>query len=355
MLFAYTYVPNNLEKLQAWLKHLVQQVWCNPRRHFYLRLLESEFQDVVRETTKASRKNDYLWDPIRRIHNICRDQLNAPQRLLLSRWFDDNNNIESLCSGNAGVQPVTYQDIEAINPTLAEELDLFCTNLWTHVRKLKPVCNRVGTLEEHFKAFKHINRIGICPFCGISRIEGVFSDIQEDFDHYLPKGTYPFNAVAMKNLAPICDKCNKKFKLQKDPLIDNTGARRRAFYCYAAVPPGINIRINIVQIGGAPIDPSNLSPNNVQLEITASGWDEELDGWKELFDVVSRYKDICCGGDAGGNYWLEQVLGEMKCRGLSPTEALAVIVRAASVSKWADMNFIKVPFLNACSIAGIIR
>lgn len=170
MLFAYTYVPNNLEKLQGWLKHLVQQVWCNPRRHFYLRLLEPEFQEIVRETTKASRKNDYLWDPIRRIHNICRDHLNATQRLLLSRWFDDNNNIESLCSGNAGVKPVTYQDIKAINPTLADELDLFCTNLWTHVRKLKPVCNRVGTLEDHFKAFKRINRIGICPFCGISRI-----------------------------------------------------------------------------------------------------------------------------------------------------------------------------------------
>lgn len=160
-------------------------------------------------------KNDYLWMPIRNIHNICRDQLSPAQRLDLAKWFDDNNDIEALCAGSPAVTPKTYKDIAIINAQLAVELEKFCTNLWCKVRKLGPVKDCIGTLGQHFIEFRKINQTATCPFCGLVRLEGIFSSTQEDYDHYLPKGIYAFNAVALKNLAPICDKCNKKFKLKK--------------------------------------------------------------------------------------------------------------------------------------------
>jgi 5-methylcytosine-specific restriction endonuclease McrA len=355
MLYNYQYVPHKLEKLQQWLKHLVKDIWCTPKPRFTLTMLSPEFRQVEKEIFKASRKNDYLRGPIRKIHNLCRDKLSAKQRSDFSKWFDNNIKIESLCEGRADISPVTYEDIKALNTNLARELEAFCTNLWTEVRKLKPITDRLGTLEEHFKDFRKLNRTAICPYCGISRIEGEFSDIQEDYDHFLPKGTYPFNAVALRNLAPICDKCNKKYKLQKDPLHNQTGLRRKAFFSYAAVNSSIKFNLQLVPIGASPIDPQKLLPANIQINITSPGKAEEIEVWKEVFEIEQRYKDICCQKESGGNYWLEQVLGELKFKGNNPAQALATIKRAASASKWADVNFIKLPFLEACDAAGLIR
>jgi hypothetical protein len=357
VLFTYQYVPHGLEKLQEWMTHLVKDVWCKPQRHFHLRMLTPDFRAVVKETVRQSKKHDYLWMPIRRIHNICRDHLSTAQRADFAKWFDDNINIEFLCAGTVGISPITYPAVAAVNVELARELESFCTNFWTHVRKLKPVSDRLGTLEQHFKEFRKVNRTAICPYCGISRIEGEFSETQEDYDHFLPKGTYPFNAVAMRNLAPICDKCNKKFKLQQDPL-HYGGVRKKAFYSYSTAPMDCSIGLKLVPVNGAPIVARKLCPKNIQLEFSAPGRVEEVEGWKRVFGLEGRYKDICCQGKsdgAGGGYWLEQALGEMRANGMNPTAALETIARAASVSKWADVNFLKVPFLNACQAAKLIR
>jgi len=356
MLFNYVYVTHRLEKLQNWLEHLVKNVWCDPKPHFYLRLLEPELQKIVRETVKNAKRRDYLWKPIREIHNICRDQLSPQDRLALIKWFDDNNDIESLCIGRAGINPTTYTDISKINAKLAKELETFCTNLWCKVRKLKPVQARIGTLSGHYKEFRNINKTATCPFCGLVRLEGTFSSTQEDYDHYLPKGTYAFNAVTLKNLAPICDKCNKKFKLKQDPLhTKSKKTRRKAFYAFSTLNSGINLTIAITPIKGASLDHQNLTPANIKINITSPGREEELTGWKELFKIESRYKDVCCAGDTGGSYWLEQVLGEMRLHGKTPADALYNIQRAAAESKWADTNFLKIPFLDGCRDAGLIR
>jgi hypothetical protein len=355
MLFSYIYVPHKLERLQVWMMQLVKEVWCKPHRHFSIGLLDPEFQKVVRESKKNAKSQDYLWRPIKTIHDICRDKLSPAQRVDLTRWFDNNNDIEGLCSGRRSVSPTTYKMIAQIDSQLASELEAFCTNLWSEVRKRKPVTDRLGTLGDHYREFRKTNRTAICPFCGIARIEGVFSAIQEDYDHYLPKGTYAFNAISMKNLAPICDKCNKKYKLRRDPLYNQDGKRRKAFYVFASQNPDIEFCITLISVDGAPINPRILSPKNIKLDISAPGREEELEGWKEMFKIENRYKDLCCEGDTGGSYWLEQVLGEMKYEGKTPAEALATIRRVASASKWADANFLKLPFLDGCQKAGFIR
>jgi 5-methylcytosine-specific restriction endonuclease McrA len=354
MLFSYVFVPHPLDTLETWTEHLVKEVWCKPQKRFRIGLLTPALQQVVRESRKNAREQDYLWTPIKTIHNICRDGLSPAQRSDLARWFDNNNDIEGLCSGRNGVSPVTYEMIRQINEQLASELEAFFTNLWTKVRHLKPVMDRLGTLADHYSKFKDIN-LKICPFCGLARLEGRYSDVQDDYDHYLPKDKYAFNAISMKNLAPICDKCNKKFKLRQDPLHKEDGSRRKAFYVFATQDPKIELRITVISVNGLPVNPSKLRPENILVDISAPGQEEELEGWKEVFRIEDRYKDLCCEDGAGGYYWLEQVLGEMKYRGQSPAEALATVRRAASASKWADANFLKLPFLDGCQKAGFIR
>ncbi|WP_175745436.1 hypothetical protein [Burkholderia ambifaria] len=354
MLFHYEYVPTRLEKIEVWLSHLVKEVWCKPTKSFYLRRLLPEFEQVVRETVKSSRGTDYLFGPIHCIHNICRDKLTAADRAKLASYFDQNVNILALCSKTKGSLPATYDDIASLDADLAQYLYDFCVNLWSEVRKRKAITDRLGTLAEYFKAFSEKNRKKICPFCGISRIEGEFSTIQEDFDHYLPKGKYPFNSVSMRNLAPICDKCNKKYKLQQDPIHDEHGKRRKAFYSYSKADPKIQLKINLKTINGETINARHLHPDNIELQITSNTHQTEVDAWKKVFQIEARYKAICCEDESAGYYWLQQVLGEMREGGKTPEEALAAIKRAA-ISSWADTNFLKIPFLDACHIAGLVR
>ncbi|MDR6499131.1 5-methylcytosine-specific restriction endonuclease McrA [Burkholderia ambifaria] len=354
MLFHYEYVPTRLEKIEEWLSHLVKEVWCKPSKSFYLRRLLPEFQQVVRETVKSSRGTDYLFGPIHCIHNICRDKLTEADRTKLASYFDQNINILALCSKQNGSLPATYDDIKLLDADLAKHLYDFCVNLWSEVRKRKAVTDRLGTLAEHFKEFSKKNRKRICPFCGISRIDGIFSTIQEDFDHYLPKRKYPFNSVSMRNLAPICDKCNKKYKLQQDPIYDEQGNRRKAFYSYAQTNPSVRLRIELSPTNGQIVDARNLQPENIQLHLTSTTHQTEIEAWKEVFHIEERYKAICCEEETAGYYWLQQVLGEMREAGKSPEDALAAIKRAA-ISNWADLNFLKIPFLEACHSAGLVR
>ena len=88
---------------------------------------------------------------------------------------------------------------------------------------------------EHYTEFSDVNGL-ICCACGLEAITVLRSDIKEDeqwrgpYDHYLPAGKYPAYGVHPANLIPICQTCNSKAKLAKDPICEpKTGARRSAF------------------------------------------------------------------------------------------------------------------------------
>lgn len=174
-------------------------------------------------------------------------------------------------------------------------------------------------------------------------------------DPFLPTGTYPFNSVNFRNLAPMCHECNSSYKLQKDPVrhIDplhraNAGTRRKAFYSFAAAAPGIAIKLTL-----STFDIDNLSPADINLVITAPGRDEEVESWKDVFGIEERYKAKCCGKN-DGKYWLIQALDECANAGKTPQEIIQAIERNAESSPWAEANFLKKPFLLACHNAGLI-
>lgn len=341
---------------QVYLDHLVKEVWCKATGNFSLDLLHPELRLIVEAIFyDGSITKDHLDGPIRRIYEIFKTQLSPIQRQQVSTWYDHNNDIEALCARDPSKPPASYANIRTISADLEAALKDFCKSLFTDVINLKAVTSRIGGIDEHYIAFVAQNKEGKCPYCGYNDIKGEHHTRREAYDHFLPKGTYPFNSVNFRNLAPMCHDCNSAYKLQKDPTrhIDpisrkTGGTRRKAFYSYAAAPSGIAISLTL-----RTKDVTNLQPSDIDLQLTAPGCDEEVEAWNDIFGIEERYKaKICAKND--GKAWLQRIVEEPDNYGLTREVFLACELRAADQSPYHDANFLKKQFLTACRNANII-
>ena len=62
--------------------------------------------------------------------------------------------------------------------------------------------------------------VKVCPFCNRIYTTTLFNrSVRPAFDHFYPKSTYPYLAVSLFNLIPICDICNKAKSNKLDPII----------------------------------------------------------------------------------------------------------------------------------------
>lgn len=354
MLFSYNYVPHDVEKLQAWLDHLVKEVWCKACGEFKLDLLDPELQEIVQAIADDNKTKLKLFEPIRDLFDLFKG-LSTDQRAQFARWYDANNNIEALCSNSPEQQPVTYAEVAVINAPLAEQLKAFYTDLWVRVLGLSPVKTKIGPIDAHYRDFVSVNKQGKCPYCGLFNLDGEHDVTRDAYDHFLPKATYPFNSVNFRNLAPMCGKCNSGYKLQKDPVCHldpikrKTGnTRRKAFYSYAAVHPRIEVSMSVNTKNS-----QDIQPEEIAISLTAPGKDEEVESWREVFGIEQRYKARCCG-ENDGKAWLIRVTEENILYDRTTQQMLEAEIRAAEKTPWSDANFLKKPFLEACRTAGIV-
>ena len=220
MLFNYTYItPHRIETFQGWLDHLVKQVWCRAAGDYSLALLHPDLRQVVEDIFNDDKiDKDHLDGPIKTIDALFRT-LTVAQRQQVDTWYDNNNNIEALCSNDPAKPPGTYEDIRRMNVALSEALKTFFKSLWTEVLSLKAVKDHIGDIDDHYDAFVAVNDEGKCPYCGYNDIKGIYHTKREAYDHYLPKGIFPFSSANFRNLAPMCHECNSSYKHTANPLI----------------------------------------------------------------------------------------------------------------------------------------
>ena len=362
MLFSYRYVPHKIETFQSWLDHLVKEVWCKATGDFKLDQLHDDLRAVVEaiynteEDKPRGKISDWLYGPITAIYAIFKDDLSDPQRQQFAAWYDNNNDIEALCSCDPAKVPGTYADVKKISEKLEAELKAFCQSLFTDVIDLGAVTSRIGEMNAHYNDFVKANKAGKCPYCGYNDIKGEHHSRREAYDHFLPKGVYPFNSVNFRNLAPMCHECNSSYKLKLDPVrhIDpisrkNTGIRRKAFYTYSAKNPAISVNVTLKTD-----DVANLTPDDIDLQFDSPGCSEEVESWSDVFGIEERYKAKCCA-ENDGKAWLQHVIEESANYGRSVDEMLAEIERAAARAPCDSANFLKRPFLVACKNAGVLR
>lgn len=139
----------------------------------------------------------------------------------------------------------------------------------------------------------------------------------------------------------------RTYKHQKDP-VHNQAGRRRAFNPYAEAGYTVQIQVTLQR---ADID--KLMPDDITMQFGPAELVEELDTWKDVYGIEERYKAKLCG-ENDGKYWLTQVLDEYQQYGRQPADILAMRGQQAQSHPYADCNFLRKPFLEACQQMGVL-
>lgn len=350
MLFAYTYVPHAIEKMQKFIDFIFFEVWCkapgNGNFRFELFDANAELKTLM-ETFYYSdtQGGDFFYGHVEHIYGLF-STLPPPQIDQLKQWYQANNDIEKVCANDPAVQIARYADITAIQSDLSEQLASFFKGLYSQqLLNLAALREKIGQINDHYQAFMQLNTTGKCPFCGLGDIKGVHHTKREAYDHYLPKALYPFNSINFRNLAPACHECNSAYKLSKDPA-HNVAGRRKAFYPYATGAHGIEITVDL----NTP-DVDRLTPADIQLTFGPAAVHEEIETWKEVYGIDERYKAKCCDSDAKD--WLEQLRILRDTHGITPDASLATVQQQTEKAPVANSNFLKQAFLEGCQRAGL--
>ena len=268
----------------------------------------------------------------------------------LKRWYTINQNIKSLCENTISNNPLTYDILDKFDTKLSSKLKSLYGRLYGSdaINELKEFKPYTKTIDEHYKKFTSINNKGICPFCGLYSIKGIYHTKREAYDHYLPKGIYPFLSINFKNLAPMCHECNSSYKLENNPIFEKTGSRRKAFYPFRYDPTNIHVKVSLKTV-----DKTEIKPENIDIEIF-SPYESETKTWIEIFGIEERYK-ATLSSESEGLEWLTEILDDVENKeDLTKDDALNTIKKSFAKNPFAQQRFLKVPFLEACASAGII-
>jgi len=361
MLFPYTYVPHQMEKMQEFIDFIFTEVWCNAPNGlvFHPDLFQGnpDLQQVISEfgfSQKAPVRGKLFYEDVKSIYEHFA-LLTAQEIDQFKKWYQGNNDIEKVCANDPAAQLVRYVDIPSAHETLCNQLASFFQGLYSSsLLELAALKAKIGGINECYLAFVQTNDEGKCPFCGIADLLGEHHrPKREAFDHYLPKSLYPFNSINLRNLVPTCHHCNSSYKTVKDPAHESTdpphaAARRKVFYPYRTDAPKI-----VVSVSLAHPDIDTLKSEEISFKFGPAALSEELNTWRDVYGIDVRYRAKLLGKN-DGKYWLEQALGECSNLGKKPADVVAAVNQLAAVKPFAECNFLRSAFVQACYQAGTL-
>jgi 5-methylcytosine-specific restriction endonuclease McrA len=351
MLFPYIYVPHQMEKMQAFIDFIFHEVWCKApaSKSYSLELFKSnpELHEVMTAFHYDDSKGaEFFAGHVERIYGLFVG-LSDARIDQFRQWYCANNDIEKVCANDPATSVTRYADFPVELKEVRDQLKSFFKDVYSHL-DLATLKAKIGDIDDHYQTFASTNKAGKCPFCGIGDIKGAHHSKRDAYDHFLPKALYPFNSINFRNLVPACHECNSTYKLSKDPA-HNPAGRRKAFNPYAAELHVVQIQITLQHA-----DVDKLAPADITMHFGPTELVEELDTWNDVYSIEERYKAKLCG-ENDGKYWLTQVLDEWKEDDRDPADFLATLARLASRKPYADCNFLRKPFLDACHQIGIFE
>ncbi|MGZ8172610.1 hypothetical protein [Methylobacter sp.] len=354
MLFSYTYVPHSIEKMQEYVDFIFYEVWCNaPTSEYGIELFENnaDLKNVVEElwrhdlAGKPKKSAQFFLNGLNNIFNEFKG-LTHSDITQFKIWYESNNDIEKCCRNDQTISPIKYEKLKIKFEKLTEELENFFKNLYSeNFLSLDLIEKNIGTKKDYYSKFVLINNEDICPFCGITLLDGKYDQARDAYDHYLPKSLYPFNSINFKNLPPACNACNSKYKLANDP-IDINGFARRAFYPFSNIPYKLDFKIIF-----SPANWNDYAPNDITISVGPVDYANEISTWFDVYAIEDRYKSLMCKKNAG-KYWITQLQNWIN-RGRKVDEFFRELAESESDSPYADFNFLKKPFLEACYQSGL--
>lgn len=338
MLKPYNYSYSKIQKVQSFVNHVMLDVIFNAKNiaaaTFSSALVLPKYRNLIDDINI-----DYVLTPLSEAYLICKG-LSRKQTKLLKTAVHNNNKIRELCNGD--VQPVKYEQITAINADLKKAIKLFCDCLYDHCIKLEPFYTSYENINGYYKSV--VKKSSVCKCCGINKVLTQFHTHRSALDHYLPRKHYPFNSLNFKNLIPICDICNGKYKLSEDTLYitmnkgkkNESNTRTVAFYPYSRITHSIDIDITFTKNFD-----STIEPKDIEIELTCVGNTDKVASWDRIFGIKENYKVECCT-DEMRMYYEEQYIADMNF-GKTHVQYIDILKN----NKYGDMNFLKIPFLEA--------
>lgn len=284
--------------------------------------------------------NEYLLDSINIIFLICKNLKNKDLKLL-RRAVHVNNKIENLCIGDE--MPITYREINKINLDLSHEIQKLSGRLYKYVIDLQPFYSIYGRKSDFYKNI--IGEETVCNCCGVGTMLNIHQEPVGALDHYFPINHYPFSSINFKNLVPICDICNSKYKTQKDTLFKIKAKKKngrkiynvkkyKAFYPYSDRNELIDVSVNIISN-----DLTNLKKEDIVINYSLVNGDEEIENWERLFKVSEIHKANLLSNESR-NY-INQQFDIVRNLGMTIEEYHSLI----NSNPFYDKNFIRVPYL----------
>jgi len=372
MIYFYKLINHDINKMQDFLDFIFYEVWmkANIHQNFTIDLFDSnkDFRDIIfdfdNSTVSRDKKNwkKLFVTKIKTIFTYCK-ALKQKEIKQMKYWYASNNNIHKICKKK--LSPINYKELEAFYKLLAHEMNEFYTMLYDHILDKAIIETKFSSLDNYNKEFLKINNIGICPFCGLKEIYEEDSQNKNAYDHYLPKGTYPFNSVNFKNLAPMCDDCNgSSNKGTKDPLFKN-GTRRKSFYSFVN---SNNLDFNIELTVNS--KNYNIELKDIDINIHSRNNQEEIETWNDIFSIKTRYK-TACSSNSQGKEWLLKVEDELHnynskykffnklvnkiMTKINKDRYLNTLKKSYKRNPYVEKRFLQIPFLEACKKARIIK
>lgn len=349
MLFACTYVPHQMEKMQEFVEFTFVEVWCKAPIgqpfHPDLYAAKPDFRELMSDfgfSSKSAVRAKAFYKDVREIYDLFAG-LSQQDIDHFKRWFSNNNDIERVCAGDLAVNPVRYKDVINAYPILGSRLADFYRGLYDQallgLASLKKI---IGELSDHYRQFFKQNITGKCPFCGIGDLKGINHTRREAYDHYLPKCRYPFNSINFRNLVPACHECNSSYKLSADPIM-NGATRRKAFYPYATARTSIDVSADLRFS-------TSTVPSTIDLDFGPPALRAEIDTWRSVYGIDERYKAKLSSPDAQD--WLEEFRILNRTHGVKSADHIANI---SARKQFANNNFLKQAYLTACGNNGLLQ
>ena len=357
MLFTYKYISHDIEKLQEYLDFLFEEVWILAEGSFDFNKLDGnkELKDLCEKLElEGTGWGEFFNNRIAWIHDEFAKINDDNFKNDLKEWYTNNNNTEILCNDKSKT-PINYKTLKVLYPDLEKAINSLYTRLYGSTSPFN--LDAFGQLSKklitsHYKEFMEENKEGLCPFCGISKVDGNIVDTREAYDHYLPKSLYPFNSVNFKNLAPMCDKCNSRNKGTEDP-INFAEDRKLAFYPFAINHPKINISVDLKTK-----DIKNIKEEEIDIIIESPGYEEQIESWKRVFGVEKRYKELCCDQNEGISWFASVVDGFENAKLMGVTDFdkwVEFKINDAGMNELSSYGFIKKQFLEECKKKGLLN
>jgi len=91
------------------------------------------------------------------------------------------------------------------------------------------------------------------------------------------------------------------------------------------------------------LHPTDPTQNRIAISFSSATAQEEVDTWRQLYNIDERYNDKCCSPYA--KYWMQQVDNESQNYGVAPQTALINQIENRKKYPLQHCNFLRVPFL----------